>query len=179
MVKNMKNIKKNIAILTIASLTIIMFIGCSSYKKIGYSQNSGTTNNTDTGMAGNTGTENEQISYQTSTQLIYSNALKPLVTKGTITQKQSDKVLAAITRYMPNDTGTARTPSTSSTPGTPSTSTPGTGTPITDTSNVKMIPNISELNVLVKSGVITQVQANVINQKIQEVMISNPNNQIE
>jgi len=175
----MENTKKNIAILTIASLTIIMFIGCSSYKKIGYSPNSGTTNNAGTGMAGNTDTENEQISYQTSTKLIYSNALKPLVTEGTITQKQSDKVLAAITRYMPNDTGETRTPSTSSTPGTPSTSTPGTGTPITDTSNVKMIPNISELNVLVKSGVITQVQANVINQKIQEIMISNPNNQIE
>lgn len=176
----MKNLKKNISIVIIASLTIIMFVGCSSYKKVGNSSNSDTTNNTGTSMT-DTGTQ--------KTKELYSNTLKPLVTAGTITQNQSDKVITAITKDMSNDTettdigtpspGTPRTitpgknaPST----GTPSIGTPGVGspaTPVTGITGAKMKPNISELNALVRSGVITQAQANAINQKIQEAIISN------
>jgi hypothetical protein len=188
----MKNSKKNISMLIIASLTLIMFVGCSSYKKMGNSSNAGTTNNADAGMTGNT--NNEQISYQTTAKKLYSDTLKPLVIDGTITQNQSDKVLIAITKNMVSDTGTSigtpspgtprtttpnkNTPST----GTPSIGTPGaspSGTPGTGTTGGKMLPNITELSKLVKSGVITQTQANTINQKLQDATITGQGSQTE
>ena len=186
----MKKSKKNISILIIAILTIMMFVGCSSYKKMGDSSNADTTNNA--GMTGNT--NNEQISYQTSATKLYSNSLKPLVSDGTITQSQSDKVLIAITKNMVSDTGTSigttnpGTPRTTTpskdTPstGTPSIGTPGatsSGTPGTGTTGEKMLPNINELNKLVKSGVITQTQANTINQKLQDSIITGQGSQTE
>mgnify|MGYP001579756006 CR=1 FL=1 len=188
----MKKTKKNISILILASLTIMMFVGCSSYKKMGNSSNAGTTNKT--GMTGNTDNTNEQISYQTTAKKLYSNAIKPLVTDGTITQSQSDKVLFAITKNMSSDTGTSigttnpGTPRTTTpnkdTPstGTPSIGTPGatsSGTPGTGTTGGKMLPNITELSKLVKSGVITQTQANTINQKLQDATITGQGSQTE
>lgn len=179
----MKKYKKNILMIIIASLSIIIFVGCSSYRKVNNSSNPGTN------MTGNTKATNEQMSYQTSTKALYANTLKPLVTAGTITKNQLDKVIVAITKDMPNDKETTDigTPN----PGTPRTITPGKNVPSTDTPSIgkpgagssatpgtgttgaKMKPNISELSSLVKSGVINQVQANAINQKIQDAIINN------
>ena len=83
---------------------------------------------------------------------LYSNVLKSLVTAGTITQIQSDKVLSAETRNTAKSmaTGTACQKGTNKPNG--------------------RRPMNNRLSVLVTSKVITLAQYTTINQKIKEAM---------
>ncbi|MGH4139918.1 hypothetical protein [Clostridium sp.] len=165
----MKN-TKIASILVSASMTILVFSGCSGRTKI--------PNVVTKQQMSNTIKPNQSNSI--AMRELYSKTLKELVTAKTITQTQSSKVLAAITNSMtPNtvavpDTVTApdavTTPNTVTTPN-------GVKTPNTvRTPNTVMTPNtdttttINGMSSLVKSKVITQAQANTINLKIQEAM---------
>ena len=162
------------------SMTILVFTGCNM------------RSSTKTPM-NNTNQTTKSISIA-SMKTLYSNTLKELVTANTITNAQSKKVLATITKNMsqvsitnssnaatPNaettgTKGTTETPgATGSSGSTPSTGTAGTtgttGAGTTNSTNKIETTNdtniINGLNSLVKSKVITQVQADTIQQKIQ------------
>lgn len=150
----MINYKRITSVLIATGLTITMFVGCGSYKKMANSSKVGTTNNASKGMNATTGTDtsyntNQQTNNPTATKMLYSNSLKPLITSGIITQNQSDIVISALTKNMVNATGTK---------GTSNNNGSATTTIISD---------------LVKSGVINQTQANAINQKILYGMENN------
>ena len=182
----MKTAKFSLILISV-SMTILIFTGCGMSKSTKTPMNN-------TNRINQTNKSNQSISTETM-KTLYSNTLKELVTANTITNTQSKEVLAAITKNMsqgstinssnittPN-TGAAETTGTKGTTGTTGatgatgtagtgTGTPGitgTGTPnstnqIGTTSNTNVI---SELSSLVKSNVITQVQADIIYQKIQ------------
>jgi len=78
---------------------------------------------------------------------------------GTITQAQSDQVLEAVTKNVPQDTKTGKSAGTDKSSGTDK----PTGTK----------PKNNRLSELVTSGVITQAQADTINQKVGEAMKNN------
>ena len=139
-------------------MTITMFVGCSS-KSADTSANTttatpakavSTTQPTATGK-----TRNNKFN-PVAMKTLYSNVLKSLVTAGTITQIQSNKVLAAETRNtvqsiaMSKETGTAVPKGTNKPDG--------------------RRPMNNRLSVLVTSRVITLAQFTTINQKIKEAM---------
>ena len=156
----MQNAKKITSILIVASMTMVLFIGCGSTK-------------TDT----NTNATNSQTrkSDPTAIKALYSDTLKALVTDGTITQAQSDQVLEALTKNVPQDTETGKSAGTDKSSGTDKPNgtdkTNGTGKP-TGTK-----PKNNRLSALVTSGVITQAQVDTINQKVEEAMKSNQSSQ--
>ncbi|MCB2305666.1 hypothetical protein LGL08_00360 [Clostridium estertheticum] len=175
----MKNTKTSLILISV-SMTILLFTGCNM-------RNSTKAPMNNTNRSNQINKSNQSIS-TASMKTLYSNTLKELVTAKKITNTQSKKVLAAITKNMsqgsvtnnsnvatPN-TGTTGTPgATGSTGTTESTRTPGTtgttGTGTTNSTNQTETTNntnvINGLNSLVKSKVITQVQADTIQQKIQ------------
>ena len=140
----MKSAKMIASILIIAS--IVISVGCSS-KKVTTTQN---TTNSQTRKF-------DPAAMKTS----YENVLKSLVTAGTITQAQSDKVLEAVTT---NSQGTR----INKTAGT------GNQNPANKPSGTRLKNN--QLSALVTSGVITQTQADTINQKIQEARKNSQSN---
>jgi competence protein ComGC len=144
----MKNAKKITSILMVASMTMVLLVGCGSTK-------------TDTTTNTNTNATNSQTrkSDPTAIKTLYSDTLKSLVTDGTITQAQSDQVLEAVTKNVPQDTETGKSAGTDKSSGTDK----STGTK----------PKNNRLSELVTSGVITQAQADTINQKVGEAMKSN------
>ena len=91
----MKN-KRNILILISASMTILIFVGCSSTK-------SPTTMKPSITMKSsmNTAQANSTLMLRT----FYSDILKALVTAKTITQTQSEIVLGELTRDVPQVKG--------------------------------------------------------------------------
>ncbi|MCB2358755.1 hypothetical protein [Clostridium estertheticum] len=178
----MKNAKISLTLISV-SMTILLFTGCNM-------RNSTKAPINNTNRSNQINKSNHSIS-TASMKTLYSNTLKELVTAKIITNTQSKKVLSAITKNMsqgsvtnnsnvatPN-TGTTGTPgATGSTGTTESTRTPGTtgttgttGTGTTNSTNQTETTNntnvINGLNSLVKNKVITQVQADTIQQKIQ------------
>lgn len=97
----------------------------------------------------------------TAIKTAYSNVLKTLVTDKTITQAQADKVLVAATENMQGGRGGAR----------PDDKAKVDGEKPDDKANIGggMVKNDS-LSELVTSKVITQAQADTINQKLQDAM---------
>jgi hypothetical protein len=137
--RKMKKAKKITSILIIASMSMVMFAGCSATKA--------TTTNSSTTKT----TKAQTIKFNpTATKTLYTDTLKTLVTAKTITQAQSDKILVAVTTNAPKGTSTGKTKAATKPSG-------------TRTKNNK-------LATLVKSGVITQAQADTINTKISEAM---------
>jgi|GEM_PF-1028427 len=169
----MKNAKKITSILTVAAITMAMFVGCSSNKT-----NANSTTTSTTQVASNT-KKNDSTTMKT----IYTNVLKTLVTNKTITQAQSDKVLAVVVKDMPTGDkkqGDAAQPEGQKPSGTPPTdnrnsssaaTTDGekpSGTPRSGGTNSKN----DKLSALVTSKVITQAQADTINKNAQSAMNS-------
>ncbi|MCE5220257.1 MAG: hypothetical protein LLF98_03035 [Clostridium sp.] len=154
----MKNAKKITSILIVASMTIVLFVGCGSTK---------TDNTTNT----NTNATNSQTrkSDPTAIKTFYSDTLKSLVTDGTITQAQSDQVLEAVTKNVPQDTETGKSAGTDKLSGTDKSK--GAG------KSAGTKPKNNRLGELVTNSVITQAQADIINQKVGEAMKSNKSSQ--
>jgi len=154
----MKNAKKITSILIVASMTMVLFIGCGSTK-------------TDTTTNTNTNATNSQTrkSDPTAINTLYSDTLKSLVTDGTITQAQSDQVLEAVTKNVPQDTETGKSAGTDKSS--------GTGKPNGTGKSTGTKPKNNRLSELVTSSVITQAQADTINQKFGEAMKSNQSSQ--
>jgi hypothetical protein len=154
----MKNAKKITSILMVASMTMVLLVGCGSTK-------------TDTTTNTNTNATNSQTrkSDPTAIKTLYSDTLKSLVTDGTITQAQSDQVLEAVTKNVPKDTETGKSAGTDKSSGTDKSkgTDKSTGTK----------PKNNRLSELVTSSVITQAQADTINQKVGEAMKSNQSSQ--
>jgi competence protein ComGC len=148
----MKNAKKITLILIIISTAVIMFVGCSS-KKIDTTTNTNTTNS-----------QTRKFD-PTVTKALYSDTLKNLVTAGTITQEQSDKVLEALTKNVSQGTGINKPAGTTNQ--NPANKPSGAGKP------AGTRPKNNRLSALVTSGVITQAQADTINTKISEAMKNN------
>lgn len=160
----MKNTKISLILISV-SMTILVFTGCGM-------PNSTKTPMNNTNRTNQTNKSNQSISTATM-KTLYSNTLKELVTANTITNTQSKKVLAAITKNMSQGSVTnssnGTTPNTGTTGTAGTTGTTGTGTTnstnqIGTTNNTNVINGLSSL---VKSKVITQVQADIIYQKIQ------------
>jgi len=148
--EKMKNSKFK-SMLVIASICALLSTGCGSRsqnstkypnntKSPNMAYNKDNTSNSKTGQNDQTGIKN-----------IYSQTLGQLVTAKTITQAQSDKVLSTLTQNMSQ--GQMETPNQNQ-----------MGTSYGTSSN-----NM-DLSSLIKSKVITQEQADTINQKIQESM---------
>lgn len=157
----MKNTKISLILISV-SMTILVFTGCGM-------PNSTKTPMNNTNRTNQTNKSNQSISTATM-KTLYSNTLKELVTANTITNTQSKKVLAAITKNMSQ--GSVTNSSNGTTPNTGTTGTAGTtGTGTTNSTNQIGTTNntnvINGLSSLVKSKVITQVQADIIYQKIQ------------
>ncbi|MBU3154380.1 hypothetical protein [Clostridium estertheticum] len=154
----MKNAKKITSILIASSITMAMFVGCGS--KTTASTTAATTTTAVT-------TTTETTKPDTSTmKTTYTTVLKALVTDKTITQSQSDKVLAVVAKARPSGekpSGTAKEGSEKSTGSAPANGEKPSGTKPTEGSNSKN----NQLASLVTSKVITQVQANTINTKLQ------------
>ena len=150
----------------ITSMSVLLFAGCSSSKT-----NASTANET-------TNSQARQID-GTAIKTLYSAVLKELVTANTITQAQSDKVLAVVNKDMPQGgggdkpTGTPPGKTDDTTKGTPPATTDDTtkGTP-PDGANDSQ-PKNDRLSELVTSKVITQAQADTINTKLNAAMGSN------
>lgn len=137
----MKN-SKIAPLVIMSSLSILVFAGCSYMKSLSTNKNTDNNNNNNT---------DSQI--PNSTVEIKKNVLNDLVNENKISQIQSDKVIAALTKSMPQDME-------------------ATNANMTNTNNEAGIindkmPNKNKLYGLVTSGVITQAQSNTINQKIQ------------
>ena len=109
-----------------------------------------TTKTTTTGQ-----TRNKKLD-PVAMKTVYSNILKSLVTAGTITQPQSDKVLAAETKNSPQSIAISKTTGASKPKG------------INKPNGRRPMNN--RLSILVTKKVITLAQSNIINQKIQESM---------
>ena len=156
MAKFMKHAKKITSILIIASMTMTMFVGCSS-KNANASGNTTTTAKTiSTTKTTTTGQARNKKFDPTAMKTLYSNVLKSLVTAGTITQIQSDKVLTAETTNTPQSIAASKVTGTAVPKGT---NKPNGRRPMND-----------RLSVLVTRKVITLAQFDTINQKIKEAM---------
>ncbi|MFT5871909.1 MAG: hypothetical protein ACI8WT_000833 [Clostridium sp.] len=88
----MKNIKKLTSILMVASMTMVLFSGCSS-KKIDTSTDTSSTTTDTTSV-----TQDTKKNDPTAMKTTYTTVLKALVTDSTITQAQSDKVLEVVAK---------------------------------------------------------------------------------
>lgn len=81
--------------MVISSMTIVMFAGCSSTK-----------------VADTANTNNANLQVRkfdpAAMKTLYSDTLKTLVTDGTVTQAQSDKVLEVETKNIPRGAGIAK-----------------------------------------------------------------------
>ncbi|MBU3213824.1 hypothetical protein [Clostridium estertheticum] len=166
----MKNAKKITSILIASSITMAMFVGCGS--KTTSATTTSTTAATTTTAATKTAATTETAKPDSSTmKTTYTTVLKALVTDKTITQVQSDKVLAVVAKAMPSvekPSGTAKEGGEKPTGSAPANGEKPSGTKPTEGSNSKN----NQLASLVTSKVITQVQANTINTKVQAAMKS-------
>ena len=154
----MKKVKRIALIWAVASLSTIMVVGCNSAKTPNVTKNNTITKYSQT------------IKYDVAAiKNLYSKTLKTLVKAGTITQEQADKVLAAVIKDIPKkaDGTSAQNPT--------STATDGIVTDTDGTNNRNKINNAHDnhiLSALIINKVLTQAQANTINQKLGEIMRS-------
>ncbi|HEY8889713.1 MAG TPA: hypothetical protein VIM70_05625 [Clostridium sp.] len=154
---------KTASILIIGILSILVVSACNSMK-------SPTTVKSPTNkiIEKSTSSKTVKIDPTVAMETFYSKTLKTLVTAKKITQKQSDKVIVALTNNISQNAGTANQSSAKTHAGTGTT--PRTF-PTKQTETVNETPVTDNgLTPLVTNGVITQEQANMINQKIQEDM---------
>ncbi|MBX4267424.1 hypothetical protein [Clostridium estertheticum] len=161
----MKNAKKITSILIAASITMAMFVGCGS-KTIA----STTISTAATTATASTTTETAKPD-SSIMKTTYTTVLKALVTDKTITQVQSDKVIAVVEKAMPSGEkpgGTDKEGGEKPTGSAPANGEKPSGTKRTEGSNSKN----NQLASLVTNKVITQVQANTINTKVQAAMKS-------
>jgi polyhydroxyalkanoate synthesis regulator phasin len=181
----MRNSKK-IALIFIVSVSVIIFIAGCSARRI---------------------SDNNITNLQTGTtkkiSTLYQNTLKPLVANGTITQAQSDKVLAEVTNRnngitnqnstinqtnnrttVPNQMNNAVTVPDLSDSGTVNRQQANNGMTTSNRANsvagtgtvndrVNNMMIRNDLSRLVNNGTITQAQANTINQKVEAAMRNN------
>jgi hypothetical protein len=146
----MKVSKKITSILIIASISLTALVGCSSKST---DTNAETSNSKQPFANGQARNRNfDPVAMKT----LYSNVLKSLVTSGTITQIQSNKVLAAETKNTAQSIATSKP----------------TGTAVPKGTNKPngRRPTNDRLSVLVTSKVITLAQFTTINQKNKEAM---------
>jgi len=156
MTKIMKHAKKITSVLIVTSMAITMLVGCAS-KSADTSANTTTTAKTVSATQPTaTGQARNKKFDPVAMKTLYSNVLKSLVTAGTITQIQSDKVLAAETKNTAQSIATSK----------------ATGTAVPKGTNKPngRRPMNNRLSVLVTSKVITLAQFDTINQKIKEAM---------
>jgi len=164
------NIKKITSVIMVISIAAVLFTGCSSTK-------TNTTASAPDSVSATPGADGRSNKGVDSAQLneVYTTTLKALVADKTITQAQSDKVLEALTtapqkngdrqnKAQPNATPDANAAKPDGTP-----SAKGQKPSGTPSANGRGSKN-GRLNELVSSQVITQAQADTINQKIQEAM---------
>lgn len=146
------NIKKLMSIFIAASISIIALTGCSSNK---ISSTSSTTSSNN-GHAHNKGNRKFNPS---AMKTRYETVLKELVADKTITQDQSDKILAEVTQNInkPRQQNNNENNQNSN---------------YANGGNRK-----NQLSSLVSSGVITQAQADTINQKLRDTMKNSKSNQ--
>lgn len=155
----MKNARKITSVLIVATITMGMFVGCGSKTTADASTTTQTTGVTQ---------KNDSSTMKTT----YLTVLKALVTNKTITQVQSDKVLALVSKAMPKGGGRAsgggkadgQKPSGTNQKNGEKQS----GTREAGGANSRN----NQLASLVTSKVITQVQANTIGAKVQAAMKS-------
>jgi competence protein ComGC len=142
------NYFKNIVIcLIMVCMSAVAFIGCQS-KSTTSSTSKSTTSSTNKSTAS---------SDDRKTQI--QNNIKSLVTDGTITQSQSDKIVAALTS---NPTGNQQGGQPS---GQPNSNSKPSGKP-SDNQNKGQKPQNSPLSKLVSDGTITQAQADAVMKKL-------------
>lgn len=152
----MKKAKKITSILITATITMVMFVGCG-------------TKTTATTATNTTSTTSNRKNYSSGMKTTYTTVLKALVTDKTITQAQSDKVLAVVAKAMP--TGGTRPSGTAKEGGAKPTGTKQSGGQHTGNRGSN-----NQLASLVTSKVITQAQATTINTKVQAAMKSMQSN---
>jgi hypothetical protein len=155
----MKSKRKIISILIVASMSVALFAGCSSKT----ADTSSATNQTTTN--GRPGNGNNRSFDPAAMKTRYESVLKDLVTAGTITQDQSDKVLEAVTKNIPNP----------GSKGSNQSSDKNSQSQNNQAGNGQNRTRNNPLSALVTSGVITQAQADAINQKLRGNM-KNPQN---
>jgi len=160
----MKNAKKITSILMAVTITMAMLVGCSTKKADSTSSTATSTTSTTTANAN----KGDQATMKT----LYSNVLKALVTNKTITQIQSDKVLAVVVKATQTNSekpsGTPPTDNQKPSGEAPKDGEKPSGTAPTGGSNSKD----DKLSALVTSKVITQVQADTIKKNVQAAMKS-------
>lgn len=143
--------KKLISILIVAGISITALSGCSSKSA---SANTNTSSNTNQ-------TQKRRNFDPSAMKTRYENVLKELVSDKTITQDQSDKIIAEITKQAanrPQNSGNKKNWQNNKQDG-------GQG----GNGQHKNGGNrANQLSSLVSSGVITQAQADTITQKLRE-----------
>lgn len=172
----MKNAKRIAAIVMATCLSISLFAGCSS-------KTASASDNTSSSAAdANNKKANNNRNDPSAMKAIYTNVLKELVSDKTITQDQADKVLDALTNFTPpnggNQNGSAspnaakpnRTPGPNQNKPDGSQQANGSKGNGADGNGAGVGRNRNRLSELVNSNVITQAQADTINQKVQEAM---------
>ncbi|URZ14969.1 hypothetical protein [Clostridium felsineum] len=140
------NIKKIVALFITSTLSLSLLVGCGSNNA---TQNS---NNTTTKKVDTT-----QIKAQ------YQSKLKELVTKSTITQAQSDKILTTLTNHIGKGHRRAGNKSNDSGANKPNNS----GDNVQNNNKNNNRQNFNPLNSLVQNGIITQDQANTVWQTLR------------
>ena len=148
----MKKAKRVIFLLIIASLTIILVVGCSSTKKLGIIKTSATTKYSQT------------IKYDaTAIKSLYLKTLKAMVKAGTITQEQSDKVIRAVIKDLPKKAdGTSDENASNNV----------VEDVEADAGRTNNAHDNHILSALIINRVLSQAQANTINQKLGETVKS-------
>ncbi len=164
--------KKITAVIAASLITAALFAGCS------------TTSTSNTASSTAAAATSADTTKQSEMKALYTKVLSALVTDKTITQAQSDKVLAALVESSPGKAGVDKAKDTS----TSSSANSGSSNANTSTSSSEKPadrpaggnsqkpagtpPSDGRLSKLVSSNVITQSQADTINQKIMEAMKS-------
>ncbi|MGV8981588.1 hypothetical protein [Clostridium sp.] len=163
----MKNVKKITSILMAASITMILFSACSSKT----ADTTSTTTETTAVTTDASKTADNKRNDPTAMKTTYTNVLRALVTDSTITQVQSDKVLAIVVKEPTDGEKPTGTPPTDGEK--PSGTPPTDGSKPNDTNSAdERKPKGDRLSELVTSKVITQAQADTINEKVQAAMES-------
>jgi polyhydroxyalkanoate synthesis regulator phasin len=145
--KNSKSLKKVVMLLIAASLSTFLLMGCQS----------SSSSNSTTGTSSDSTSSNRPNMSQMKQN--YETQLKALVTKGTINQTQSDKILATLTQgrqgHKPSGNGSGNYSHKGGNG--------GNGAQGGNGQNRQYNP----LNKLVQDGTITQDQANTVWQQLR------------